>query len=54
MKRMTCTRRKEVTFSAEEWEIVVRRAISVELNPGTFIMRGTKIRKERSRSYADT
>ena len=54
MKRMKCTRRKEVTFSANELEIVVRRAISVELKPGIFLVREIKMRKERSHSYANT
>ena len=54
MKRMKCTRRKEVPFNADELEIVVKRAISVELKPGIFFVRKTKMRKERSHSYADT
>ncbi len=54
MKKMKCTRRKEVTFSAEEWEIVVRRAVSAGLKPEIFFVREIKMRKERSRNYADT
>ena len=39
MKRATRGRRKEVTFTPEEWELVVRRAASVSLKPATFIRR---------------
>ena len=54
MKRMKCMRRKEVMFIAEEWEIVVRRAVSSGLKPGLVLVGEIKIRKERIRSYADT
>ena len=37
MKRMKCTRRKEVMFSANEWEIVVRRAVLTDLDDRIFI-----------------
>ena len=39
MKRTTRGRRKEVTFTLEEWELVVQRAASVSLKPATFIRR---------------
>lgn len=39
MKRTNRARRKEVTFTSEEWEKVVKRAASVSLKPATFIKR---------------
>ena len=39
MKRTTRGRRKEVTFTPEEWGLVVQRAASVSLKPATFIRR---------------
>ena len=39
MKEMKCIRRKEVTYSPEEWEEVIRRANSASLKPGTYIRR---------------
>ncbi|MBR5088399.1 MAG: plasmid mobilization relaxosome protein MobC [Ruminiclostridium sp.] len=39
MKRTNRARRKEVTFTSEEWEKVVKRASSASLKPATFIKR---------------